>query len=283
MGFEDNTTFMVVNRDWEGVPITLNKTVGGVSTLSIGVPRTVACDAVLTKACGAYRQSSGTCLDCLGLNSAALQKANCTTGAGTIAWCPGMPPGEFIVTIEQLVTPSGPPPAPPSPPAPMCTAHSDTDIGGPRIASCPESKPSCLPAAATQQQCCDGCTKEKTCKAWVYAPAKQRKVGAGSCWLMAEGGAPKKHSNRVSGGAFGSPGSGPSKPTHIKVRVEVTDVAYQGTTVLWEIDDLDSVSQNLNWPPPITAGDKPQSYAIKDYPRFCNLTNNPHHDFQRCC
>ena len=73
---------------------------------------------------------------------------------------------------------------------------------------------------------------------------------------MAVGGAPKKHANRVSGGAFGSPGSGPSKkPTNIKVRVEINP-AYPypypvGETVLWEIDDLDSVSQNLNWPAPV--------------------------------
>ena len=75
------------------------------------------------------------------------------------------------------------------------------------------------------------------------------------------------HANRVSGGHFSGGPSGP-KPTKIKVTVEVTDQDYQGTTVLWEIDDLDSVSQDLNWPAPLQSGDKPQAYAIKDYPRF---------------
>ena len=34
MGFESNTTFMVVSRDWAGVPLTKGSTAGGVTTLT---------------------------------------------------------------------------------------------------------------------------------------------------------------------------------------------------------------------------------------------------------
>lgn len=34
MGFEDNTTFMVVSRDWTGVPLTKGPSTGGVTTVS---------------------------------------------------------------------------------------------------------------------------------------------------------------------------------------------------------------------------------------------------------
>ena len=267
MGFEDNTTFMVQSRDFDGVPIKKTKSVGGVTTLSVGPAATPQCEAAMAKLCTGHRQSSGTCLDCIGANEAALAAANCTKNTAT-SWCPGqLPTGQFIITIDQPETPPPPPPAPPGP-APMCTAHVGMDIrGGRRISSCAEGAPSCLPAGATQQSCCAACGKDKECKAWIFEPQKEGRQPAGACWLMAAGNSLFPHANRVSGGHLSGGPSGP-KPTKIKVTVEITDQDYQGTTVLYEIDDLDSVSQDLNWPAPLQSGDKPQAYAIKDYPRF---------------
>ena len=48
---------------------------------------------------------------------------------------------------------------------------------------------------------CDACTKDKTCKQWIYAPAAQGKHPKGACWLMAVAGLPRKSANRISGGA----------------------------------------------------------------------------------
>lgn len=95
-------------------------------------------------------------------------------------------------------------------PMSMCTAHAGEDIGrgGRRIASCSAEKPSCLPAGATQQQCCDACTKDPTCKAWIYTPVKEGTHPQGSCWLMAAAGVPIKRANRISGGAFPARSSG---------------------------------------------------------------------------
>jgi hypothetical protein len=175
-----------------------------------------------------------------------------------------MPAGEFIITIEQPESRPPPPPPGPAPDPKMCTALADTDIDGGQLSkACDQKAHVCMkPGATTQQQCCDGCTATKDCAAWVHDTAGK------SCWLMASADGTKHANDRTAGGKIGAGSGNTPKPTHIKVRVEVTDVAYQGTTVLWEIDDLDSVSQNLNWPPPITPGDKPQAYAIKDYPRF---------------
>jgi hypothetical protein len=201
MGFEDNTTFMVVSRDWQGVPLTKKgATTAGVTTLETS---------------------------------------------------------KLTIKIDQSgYTPPAPPPPPPHFPQPMCTAHVGYDLSSAaRVPSCPESAGSCLPAGATQQQCCDGCTKDTACKAWIYDPK------AKSCWLMT-GGSLRAAQDRVSGGTHLLPpgsGSGP-KPTHIKVTVTSKSL---GTTV-FETDDLDSVSQNLNWPSPHNA----TVYAIKDYPRF---------------
>ena len=52
-----------------------------------------------------------------------------------------------------------------------------------------------------------------------------------------------------------------NKPTPTGISVKVTNIAGD---LLWSIDDLDSVDQNLNWPAPTQS----QAYAIKDYPRF---------------
>ena len=186
MGFEDNTTFMVVSRDFAGVPIQrVGSTKGTVTTLTTD---------------------------------------------------------KYTISIDQPSAPPAPPPAPPGP-APMCSATENTDIaGGRRISTCKESQPSCLPAGATQQQCCDGCTaaKAKGCVAWIYAP------GAKQCWLMSSADSTRKAAGRITGGKISASGGGGPKPTHIKVTV-----ASKATgATLWEIDDLDSVSQDLNWPSP---------------------------------
>jgi hypothetical protein len=195
-GFEDNTTFMVVSRDWAGVPLTKVKSAGDTTTLATA---------------------------------------------------------QVIVTVEQPSTPPAPPPSPPGP-APMCTAHVGYDLRGTgRIPSCPESAASCLPGKATQAQCCGACTSHAACKSWIYDPK------AGACWLMGGAASLVPAHDRVSGGDI-TGHAGPN-PTHVKVTV-----ADKATgVILWSVDDLDSVSQNLNWPSP---GYNQTIYAIKDYPRF---------------
>lgn len=155
MGFEDNTTFMVVSRDWAGVPLTKGATTAGVTTLSTS---------------------------------------------------------KVTITIDQSKYVPPAPPGPPPGPTPMCTAHAGYDLASAaRIPSCPESAGSCLPAGATQARCCAACTKEPTCKAWIYA------TKGNACWLMT-GGSLIPANGRTSGGLHLAPPA-PAKLTHIKVTV----------------------------------------------------------------
>ena len=136
----------------------------------------------------------------------------------------------------------------------MCTAHTGFDLtGAGRVPSCKQSALSCLPPGATQEQCCDGCTKDSACKAWIYDPK------AKNCWLMT-GGSLVPAADRVAGGTHVSPAGNVPKPTNIKVTVK----SKASGATMWHTDDLDSVSQNLNWPSPHNA----TVYAIKDFPRF---------------
>eukprot|EP01052_Picozoa_sp_SAG31_P010297 SAG31_NODE_560_length_14088_cov_10.467010_6_plen_351_part_00 len=112
---------------------------------------------------------------------------------------------------------------------------------------------SCLPPGASQQDCCNGCSKDKDCKAWIYDPKGK------ACWLMSHASGKRPAQDRVVGGDIPE-GGDVSKPTNIKVTV----VSKLTQATIWQIDDLDGVSQNLNWPSPGNA----TVYAIKDYPRF---------------
>ena len=131
----------------------------------------------------------------------------------------------------------------------------NTDIsGGSRISSCSERARSCLPAGATQDDCCAACTPDVGCIAWIYDP------NAKNCWLMSRAPSTRGASDRVTGlmpGGFS-----------IGVSVFAAGADTATDTPIWSTDNLDAVGQNLIWPAPPAASNPVYSYAIKDYPRF---------------
>lgn len=130
----------------------------------------------------------------------------------------------------------------------MCAAHTNTDIdGGDRISSCTDMSKPCL-TGVTQAECCGNCSGE--CTAWIYSPS------ARDCWLMRTAYGTHPAADRNCGGSLGP------APTPTGVSASVSSPATGA--VLWSVDDLDSVGQNLVWPAPAAAA----AYAIKDYPRF---------------
>lgn len=124
--------------------------------------------------------------------------------------------------------------------------HKDI-LGGSRISTCKDLSKPCL-TSVTQQQCCGNCSAIGECKVWVYDPNAQ------NCWLMQNADATVSRADRNCGGDIGS-----LHPTGVSATVSAPD-----GTVLWNITDLDAVSQNLVWPSPLAA----KAYAVKDYPRF---------------
>ena len=118
---------------------------------------------------------------------------------------------------------------------------------GTRISSCGMLAASCLPRPASQAECCGNCTEANGCTAWIFKPS------SGTCWLMASVSGSKAAPDRVLGGY------GPGLATGIGAAISSPSGA-----VLWRVDDLSSVAQDLNWPAPNTA----TAYAIKDFPRF---------------
>jgi hypothetical protein len=163
-------------------------------------------------------------------NDSAIYRRNCTTGSKTT-----LATSAYTVEIDYQKAPTD-----------KCASTANTDLSGnQRVPSCSQWAKSCLPAGATQADCCAGCTAAIGCKAWIYDPS------AKNCWLMASGGTPVAHADRVS-----SAGQG----VGISASVSTPD-----GTLLWSAADLSThVGQNLNWPAPTSAS----AYAIKDFPRF---------------
>eukprot|EP00937_MAST-01D_sp_MAST-1D-sp2_P004384 g4384.t1 len=132
-----------------------------------------------------------------------------------------------------------------SDPTDICAAPmQNTDLSGAqRISTCDAHARSCLPAGATQADCCNNCTANAECVAFIYQPS------AKNCWLMGQVGTTRQANDRVVGTAGGG--------------VAATVTAADGTPV-WSTDDVNSVGAQLDWPAPANA----TSYAIKDFPRF---------------
>eukprot|EP00039_Didymoeca_costata_P024413 m.10222 g.10222 ORF g.10222 m.10222 type:complete len:875 (-) comp4226_c0_seq1:67-2691(-) len=193
MGFEDRTTFLVVDREsWDGVPITV-----------------VHSDPSTSSA---------------------------------------------VLKTDHYTITFGPPPPPP-PPAPIdyCKVVPDVDVDDiERIAN------NSALGTVTVAECCGNCTKIPDCIAWVMATGDPSKPG--NCWLMAKVGGTHNTNGRIAGGRLPPPGPVPSLAN---ITLKVTN---SNGDLLYNTSDIGRVSQNLLWPSP--GPSMPQTYAIKDYPRF---------------
>ena len=156
-----------------------------------------------------------------------------------------------VTTASYIVTVTGDS-SPPSPASMCASAQNGKDlVRASRIATCPEREASCLAPGASQQDCCGNCTSGVGCIAWIYDPKGK------SCWLMASSGGTRHANDRIVGGQVGGdPGTG----------IAAMVMSADGKTVLWNVTDLGSVDQNVNWPAPGESA--PPAYALKDYPRF---------------
>jgi len=150
----------------------------------------------------------------------------------------------YVVTVIQK--PAVPTPAPTTN---MCSALSGMDVtDGERISTCRIYSKPCL-AGVSQSECCGNCTQIGECSAWIYSPSSKQ------CWLMASAEGTHPAEDRNCGGNL--------VPASALTGVSVKITTPSGD-LLWSIDDLDNVNQNLNWPAPSQS----KAYAIKDYPRF---------------
>lgn len=117
--------------------------------------------------------------------------------------------------------------------------------------------------ASSQQDCCNLCSQDQYCKAWVYAPTSRNNNGSrtsspqsqANCWpINGYAGVASDATDRQ----FGCTEAGCTSPV---TAVKVTDPA--GNT-LWSWAGPPSNLNYLHWPDPTTT----PAYAITDYPRF---------------
>ena len=164
----------------------------------------------------------------------------------------------FYTVRLQTPSPLLPPPPPaPLPGAPGCSGVQGYSIRGfngyppHRISSCGATATSCLAPNATLSHCCNNCSAEMECGAWLYEPT------TGWCLLYVAGASLEKGGGDFVAGGLVSPNLGPK--TGIAASVTSPD-----GELLWYTEDLATVDQNLNWPSPMNS----TAYAIKDFPRF---------------